>query len=188
MPFLLIWRRVVLRYFLGNCNGVNTPSTRLAANAKIDHCSLQLLSPPVRPPFTLYASAVATPLTDQFLSMVWPPEEVPWTTSSAPSRSVFPILPRNELPLNKLHCQVPGCKHILSTTRLLALHLRVGHSMFDIRKMKEAGGGLKISSNLSNFGDPSAGVHSQAWRGKRSNAPAMLHGVFVPGQARDKLR
>lgn len=53
-------------------------------------------------------------------------------------------------------CGVPGCQHRFSEARLLGLHLRMGHSDFDLDRMKAAREGTGANSTLD-------GVSVTAW-------------------------
>ncbi|CAM9608272.1 unnamed protein product, partial [Choristocarpus tenellus] len=65
-------------------------------------------------------SVTTSPLADQFLSSTWPPN-MPWHDTSG-------HLARDESTFEGRHiCHMPGCDHRFSTSRHLALHLRVGH-------------------------------------------------------------
>lgn len=95
-------------------------------------------------------SAASTPLTDQFMSAVWP-SDVPWvkiTQSqkfdarrkpvSAGSHSHAGVARNITSFHERFTCDVNGCGHEFSAARLLGLHLRMGHSQFDLDKLKAA--------------------------------------------------
>lgn len=140
------------------------------------------------------APATPTPLTDQFISSVWPSDGVSWVPGSSSSPSLIhpgrdgakasprrtqtaikslkksagsrgerggggggggvstadsAALGQDESSLHaRFACGVPGCQHRFPEARLLGLHLRMGHSDFDLDRMKAAREGTKPTTTL----------------------------------------
>lgn len=107
-------------------------------------------------PVTSRAPATPTPLADQFLSTALPSDGVPWAHRSSPptliSRGKSPGTPHHadtaftrdgSSLIERFACGVPGCEHRFPVARLLGLHLRMGHTDFDLEKMKAARDGTR---------------------------------------------
>lgn len=59
------------------------------------------------------------------------------------------VLHRDEANLQaRFACGVPGCGHRFPEARLLGLHLRMGHSNFDLERMKAAREGTEPTCTL----------------------------------------
>ncbi|CAM9992042.1 unnamed protein product, partial [Sphacelaria rigidula] len=91
--------------------------------------------------------ATATPFTDQFLSTSWPSHGVPWiakspvpsSSSAAHGQKPSAAVSTGEVSARAhFTCEVPQCNRRFASSKLLGLHLRVGHSVFDLERMEEA--------------------------------------------------
>lgn len=92
-------------------------------------------------------TATATPFTDQFLSTSWPSHGVPWiakspvpsSSSAAHGQKPSAAVSTGEVSARAhFTCEVPQCNRRFASSKLLGLHLRVGHSVFDLERMEEA--------------------------------------------------